>query len=81
MVDDIVPVSSNNNLKFCLLKDKQIWPVLLEKAWCKMIGSYEKARGLSPEESFEEITGIPASSMRIDNFNELNIYENLQRLK
>lgn len=54
---------------------------MLEKAWCKMIGGYERARGLSPEESFEEITGIPASNLRIDNLNELNIYEDLQRLK
>lgn len=35
---------------------------ILEKAWVKLIGSYEKAKGLSPEDAIEEILGIPAYS-------------------
>ena len=29
-------------------KPVEIWPFLLQKAWCKQIGGYDKARGLSP---------------------------------
>ncbi len=36
---------------------------MLEKAWCKQIGGYDKSLGLSPEDCFEEITGIPAYSI------------------
>jgi hypothetical protein len=45
----------------------------LEKAWCKQIGSYPKARGLSPEDAFEEITGIPAYSYSLDEINKANL--------
>ena len=33
--------------------------------WCKQIGSYEDAKGLSPEDAFEEITGVPAYTYTI----------------
>lgn len=39
--------------------------MLLEKAWVKQIGGFEKSKGLSPEDCFEEITGIPAYSFII----------------
>jgi hypothetical protein len=42
-----------------------------------MIGGYDKAKGLSPEECFEEITGLPASSVRIDRIDENHIYSEL----
>jgi hypothetical protein len=42
-----------------------------------MIGGYDKAKGLSPEECFEEITGLPASSVRIDKIDENHIYNEL----
>ena len=34
------------------MRGKEIWPYLLEKAWCKQIGGYDKAIGLSPEDAF-----------------------------
>lgn len=42
---------------------QEVWPFLLEKAWCKQIGGYDKAKGLSPEDCFEEVTGVPAFSL------------------
>lgn len=35
---------------------------MLEKAWVKVVGGYEEASGLSPEDAFEEIIGAPAYS-------------------
>lgn len=59
-MDDVVPVKGNDDFEYSVVKGKEIWPALVEKAWCKQIGSYDKARGLSPEDCFEELTGLPA---------------------
>ena len=55
-----------------------MWPYLLEKAWCKQIGSYEKAKGLSPEDAFEEITGIPSYSYPIAHMSHETLKKNLK---
>lgn len=60
-----MPTHNDNFLYLRVVKGIELWPLLLEKAWCKMIGSYERARGLSPEDAFEEITGIPAYTYTI----------------
>jgi hypothetical protein len=41
----------------------------LEKAWCKQVGSYKRALGLSPEDAFEEITGIPSYTFKLKSNN------------
>jgi hypothetical protein len=65
VVDDTIP-TLNQNIKYLSTKlTKEIWPFLLEKAWCKEIGGYSKARAHSPEDCFEEITGIPAYSFAL----------------
>ena len=46
---------------------------MLEKAWVKQIGGYSKARGLSPEDCFEEITGVPAYSFKIKDMDRYTI--------
>ena len=58
-VDGNIPVRKNSGVpKYANVGEgSEIWIPLLEKAWCKQIGSYEKAKGLSPEDVFEEITG------------------------
>jgi hypothetical protein len=48
----------------------------LEKAWCKEIGGYYKARGLSPDDAIEEITGLPAYSYELK-FVENSLIEDL----
>jgi len=69
IVDDRMPTHSDNFLYLRVVKGIELWPLILEKAWVKMIGSYESALGLSPEESFEELTGAPAYTytMRANN--------------
>jgi hypothetical protein len=43
--------------------------LILEKAWCKQVGSYKRALGLSPEDAFEEITGIPSYTFKLKSNN------------
>ena len=55
-----MPTQNDNFLYLRIVKGIELWPLILEKAWCKQIGSYERAKGLSPQDAFEEITGVPA---------------------
>jgi hypothetical protein len=52
VLDDFLPMHKER-FKYSEVGKGEIWPVLVEKAWCKQIGSYDKAKGLSPEEAFE----------------------------
>ncbi len=53
IIDDKMPTNSDSFVYLRILKGYELWPLILEKAWCKQIGSYEKAKGLSPEDAFE----------------------------
>ena len=74
LVDDVIP-THRDQLQYTVLKGKEIWPIILEKAWCKQIGSYEAALGLSPEDCFEEILGAPAYSYMIQTSNKQSIFD------
>lgn len=73
IVDDRMVVYKDSFQYLRMVKGIELWPLILEKAWVKMIGGYEAALGLSPEESFEEITGIPAYTYSIRNSNRETI--------
>jgi hypothetical protein len=62
IVDDKMPTQSDSFVYLRIVNGVELWPLILEKGWCKQVGSYERAKGLSPEDAFEEITGIPAYS-------------------
>ena len=53
IIDDRMPTQNDNFLFLRVVKGIELWPLILEKAWVKMIGGYSEALGLSPEESFE----------------------------
>lgn len=63
-VDNYIPIVKEN-LSYSSSKKAEIWMCILEKAWAKLIGSYERAKALSPEDALEEILGIPAYSYEI----------------
>ena len=52
IVDDLIPTVKSQIKYTEYEKGSEIWPLLLEKAWCKKIGGYDKALGLSPEDCF-----------------------------
>ena len=47
-----MPTQNDNFLFLRVVKGVELWPLILEKAWVKMIGGYQEALGLSPEESY-----------------------------
>lgn len=68
-----MPTHNDDFLYLRIVKGIELWPLILEKAWCKQIGSYERAKGLSTEDAFEEITGIPAYTYNLQANNRSSI--------
>ena len=57
-VDDWIPFYGNQPA-FCNSRQKQLWVILLEKAWAKVYGSYKVTEGGFPEEVLHDLTGAP----------------------
>lgn len=51
-VDEIVPCEGQLLLHSKAL-EFELWMFVLEKAWTKLLGGYERSYGLSPEDAFE----------------------------
>lgn len=63
-VDDFVPVNQDGLPVFAIGADKCLWPMLLEKAWAKLHGSYCMIRKGYASMAFSHLTG--AATERID---------------
>lgn len=49
VIDDFVPVfATTNRPVFCKANGREIWPMLLEKAWAKIKGSYGEIASGTP---------------------------------
>lgn len=59
-LDDYFPFSpSRQDFAFCKTKQKEIWVMLLEKAYAKVYGGYDNINGGTIDEALHEITGAP----------------------
>ena len=56
-IDDFVPLGYNGKPKFQKLVSREMWPLLLEKAFAKMRGSYQAIEGGLPLDAMQTITG------------------------
>jgi hypothetical protein len=61
-VDDYMPVNKfTNNLLFTRTNGREIWVILLEKAWAKVNGGYINISGGFTSESLNTLTGFPTT--------------------
>jgi len=44
------------------LRNFQIWPALIEKAWAKIMGNYSQSDMGYPNSSLRALTGVPVFS-------------------
>ena len=63
----------------CDTKEDELWAILLEKAWAKMHGSYQRIEGGLPSNALFALTGKPSwrhiHEVTPDLFKILNSYE------
>lgn len=66
VVDDFVPVYKDKPA-FSNTKGVELWVVLLEKAWAKVHGSYERIEAGQAHLTMRDLTGAPAYEYFIEN--------------
>jgi calpain-15 len=65
VVDDFFP-SYNGKPAFSRANGFELWVLILEKAYAKVFGSYERIEGGFAEESLRDLTGAPYESLDND---------------
>lgn len=62
IVDDHIPCNSGNDAGPCFSKGNgpELWVILLEKAWAKIHGSYERVIGGQAHLTMRDLTGAPS---------------------
>lgn len=78
-IDNLFPCKSNDQFKFLLPARKQLWPILLEKAFAKLYGNYSAIyeSSLVYEKCLSAITGLPFEKMFLKNSRLLMTFEKL----
>ena len=59
VVDDYIPCR-NKKIVFSHANGNELWVILMEKAWAKIHGSYERIIGGQAHETLRDITGAPS---------------------
>lgn len=60
VIDDYFPCDMNEPV-FSHAHGNELWVMLLEKAWAKLHGSYERIEAGLAENVFRDLTGAPAT--------------------
>lgn len=69
VIDDFVPVyASTNRPVFCKANGREIWVMLLEKAWAKIKGSYGDISSGTPHEVLNTFCIAPAINYQVNDY-------------
>jgi len=66
VMDDFIPVYKDKPA-FSNTKGVELWVVLLEKAWAKVHGSYERIEAGQAHLTMRDLTGAPAYEYFVEN--------------
>ena len=60
VIDDLIPCNSMTKSPiFTKPIGNEVWVLLLEKAWAKLVGTYTKAEAMTPDHIMEDLSGAP----------------------
>jgi calpain-15 len=70
IIDDRIPYDKKSkSTPFCKIsKSRNIWPILIEKAWAKHLGNYQNTIAGHPNELFKILTGAPSYFLSTDDY-------------
>lgn len=61
VVDDYIPVEADSGEPvFCKSKNKEIWAIILEKAWAKLNGNFARSASVYSNYASIALTGTPS---------------------
>ncbi len=60
IIDDYIPVDGNGQLYMSKAHGNELWVILIEKAYAKLHGSYERISGGLSHEALRDLTGAPS---------------------
>ena len=60
MIDDYVPITKDGKLAFAQNNKNELWVCLIEKAWAKLHGSYERIAAGAAHLTLRDLTGAPS---------------------
>ena len=78
VVDDIIAVSHGKPF-FSRNSGNELWVILLEKAYAKVVGSYEKIEGGIPYLALCDITGMPAKRIAVRDYDPDELWRKLTK--
>ena len=68
VLDDYIPCNSSSlQPLFSKPIGNEIWVLLIEKAWAKLIGSYYAAEMMTSDQFMEDLTGYPTTGALFKN--------------
>lgn len=79
IVDDFLPCLRDKKEPLFLLNKKELWPMLLQKAWVKPYGSYLKTLNVHPARMLYEMTGCPTQTFLLSDQRD-KLFEKLSLL-
>ena len=65
LVDDCIPVNKHGEPAFTRTNGHETWVIMIEKAWAKIHGSYERIVGGDPCNTIRDLCGAPGNSYEI----------------
>lgn len=85
VIDDYIPIEPISKMPVFaqIPKSRNIWPLILEKAWAKYLGNYQNTVSGRPNEVMSVLCGAPSSYyniLHLGKYGEINIKNNCKNL-
>lgn len=77
VVDDFLPCKFGKPI-FTKGQGNELWVLLLEKAYAKMHGSYQRIENGSSDVAMRDLTGAPTKSMKVEGCSEKEVFDNIK---
>ena len=59
VIDDYIPCLKDKKEPMFIMNSRELWPMLVQKAWVKGYGSYVNTRDIYPKKILSQLTGFP----------------------